>query len=286
MSLTSFLKQKDVKDKFRQEFKKPKFLIEKELLAPPLSKRYQLIGTAFDYLLRFNVKYHNPDAVTSSWIAKNAINSISSPILTDVIIDGETGEFTYTETELTRKVNAILKQARINYEQYLSSGEISNELIKSSILLGQLDPISRARFVDENIGVVYEEDINDLQNLISIVNTDDFKSQGICLLNPSFGKASSLVGGADADIILDDMIIDIKTTKNLKFPLDYFNQLIGYYTLYQMGGFSDLKERPDINKLAIYYSRHAYLYVVEVEEVIDKNKFPEFIKWFESRVKN
>lgn len=48
MSLTSFLKNKDVKDKFSQEFPIPEFTIKKEILAPPLTNHFALVGTAFD----------------------------------------------------------------------------------------------------------------------------------------------------------------------------------------------------------------------------------------------
>ncbi|KUK14961.1 MAG: Uncharacterized protein XD53_1610, partial [Petrotoga mobilis] len=51
MSLTSFLKNKDVKSAFERAFKKPQFDLQAELLAPPLTNNYSLVGTAFDYLL-------------------------------------------------------------------------------------------------------------------------------------------------------------------------------------------------------------------------------------------
>ena len=57
MSLTSFLDNNpDVREQFKQEFHKPSLRVKKDLLAPPLTKRYSTVGTAFDYLLRFYVK--------------------------------------------------------------------------------------------------------------------------------------------------------------------------------------------------------------------------------------
>jgi len=66
MSLTSFLKDKDVKNAFERAFKKPQFNLQAELLAPSLTNNYSLVGTAFDYLLRFYIKRLNPDAVEHS----------------------------------------------------------------------------------------------------------------------------------------------------------------------------------------------------------------------------
>jgi hypothetical protein len=62
MSLNAFLARRDVREKFREEFPKPKLAENKELLALPLSKRYSLVGTAFDYLLRFYLERLNPKA--------------------------------------------------------------------------------------------------------------------------------------------------------------------------------------------------------------------------------
>ena len=56
MSLDSFLKLPDVREKFREEFEKPRLASDRQLLAPPLSKRYSLVGTAFDYLWSATIK--------------------------------------------------------------------------------------------------------------------------------------------------------------------------------------------------------------------------------------
>ena len=91
MSLTSFLRNKDVQERFRQEFRKPKFTAKKDLLAPPLTKHYSLVGTAFDYLLRFYVERLNPNAITKKWVAEFAISHPLSPLLTGVVINADTG---------------------------------------------------------------------------------------------------------------------------------------------------------------------------------------------------
>lgn len=103
MSLTSFLKNQDVKERFRQEFMIPRVAVKKEILAPPLSKRYSLVGTAFDYLMRFYLKWLNPDAITSQWVAELAFTPFS-PLLQDVVISGGKGKIiSFRETELTKK---------------------------------------------------------------------------------------------------------------------------------------------------------------------------------------
>lgn len=43
MSLTKFLKEKDVKRKFQEFFPRPRFTTKKEMLAPPLTENYSLV---------------------------------------------------------------------------------------------------------------------------------------------------------------------------------------------------------------------------------------------------
>jgi len=284
VSLTTFLKNPDVKGEFARRFPKPRLALQKELLAPPLTKHYPLVGTAFDYLMRFRLKHLNPDAVTSRWVAEFSIRGVGSPLLRDVVMDGRTGEvISFTETDLTRKARQIIEQAEMAYSKYLSSGEMTDEVIESALLLAQLDPIYRAGFIDENIGTVYKEDVADVRNLISIVDPGTFRAKALCMLNPTFGEGSRLVGGADMDLLIDEALIDIKTTKTLRLTRGYLNQLIGYYVLSKIGGVDNAPHAPRIERIGIYYSRYAELYTVPVSTVVDEETLPSFIEWFKQR---
>lgn len=286
MSLTSFLKNRDVKERFRQEFNMPKLATERELLAPPLSNRYSLVGTAFDYLMRFYLKWLNPDAVTSQWVAELVLATPLSPLLQDVVINGKSGEIiSFRETELTKRARWIIERAKADYADYLLLGQITDQLIESALRLAQLDPIFRAGVVDENLGDVHKEDVDDLRRLISLVEPQLFKASRLCLLNPTFGEASRLVGGADADLVIDDAIVDIKTTKNLRLARDHFNQLIGYFVLHEIAGVGGLIPKPKIMRVGIYFSRHAFLYMFDLQDVIHSETFPAFVDWFIARAK-
>lgn len=292
MSLTSFLKNKDVKKKFQQKFSKLKVHMKKELLAPPLTNHYALVGTAFDYSMRFYLMHLNPSAITKKWVAETAVTLLiakgNNPLeVSDEKMSkrldsiGKNGDFDYIK--LASKGLEIITQAKKVQSDYMKSGKISDQLLKSAIMLAQLDPIYRAGFIDENLGIVDEGDLKDLKQLISVINPESFKAREICMLNPTFGEASRLVGGADVDFVIDDMIIDIKTTKAPILGEDYFHQLIGYYTLYKIGGIDGMPPKQQINKLGIYSSRYAYLHIIKVQDIIDEKTFPEFLKWFKDK---
>jgi len=292
VSLTSFLENKDVKEKFKQEFPSLKFSVQKPLLAPPLTTHYFLVGTAFDYLLRFYLKHLNPQAVESRWVAENAVTVLFMH-KDGFAIHSDTGEVEVVtqlmpdkaDVAMFHKIKRILLDAKNAYQLYLKTGETNKSLLASALLLANLDIIYRTgRFEDYvELDTVSDEDIKDLTNLIKIVPAAQFKTKKVCLLNPTFGEASKLVGGADADLVVDNTLVDIKTTKKLQLPRKYFDQLIGYYCLYWIGGISGLPQDYEIKNLAVYFSRHAYLHLIPVKDCIRQVNFQEFLEWFKER---
>ena len=284
MSLLKFLKIKDVKKKFQEYFSKTRFAVKKEILAPPLTKNYGRVGTAFDYLLRFYLKYLNPQTITHRWVAelslerlKKIVNMKKSKLTKDqrIVLPLWKDWYTKGKEELTL--------AKERYTQFLETGQVTDGLIKSTIYLAKLDSIYRAGYIKKNFEYVDKNDIKDLKNLISLINQEEFKPNNNCILNPTFGNASIMVGGADADLVIDEMLIDIKTTKIFQMKREYYDQLIGYYTLYRIDGIDSMPGDNEIKKLGVYFSRHGYLHLYNIEDIIDENKFPEFIEWFKDR---
>jgi hypothetical protein len=292
MSLTNFLKNKDVSNKFSQEFVKPTFSVQCPLLATPLTKNYSLVGTAFDYLLRFCLKRLNPRAIEQPWVAEGAVMTFAL-VKGGVTIDAQTGECwvepketTADETEMAkfRRMKSILSEAKNLYKEFLKTGKVTKDLLRSTLLLANLDVIDRTGSLEYvELDSVSDDDVNDLLNLYRIVDLKLFKAKKLCLLNPTFGEGSKLVGGADADLVLDDTLIEIKTTMKLQLLRPWFNQLIGYYCLYRLGGINGLPQDCEIKNFAVYFSRYAYLHVISVEDCIRQVNFPEFLAWLKHR---
>ena len=150
------------------------------------------------------------------------------------------------------KGEKIISQAKEREKTFLQTGQITDELIESTLSLAYLDPIYRANQGHEYVGMpIDEKDIEDVRKLISIIIPDYFKARKLCIINPTFGTASIMVGGADADIVVDDNIIDIKTTKKFELQLRDFQQIIGYYVLHQIGGVGELQPKPEIKIILI-----------------------------------
>jgi hypothetical protein len=101
-------------------------------------------------------------------------------------------------------------------------------------------------------------------------------------LNPTFGYGSDLVGGADADLIVDGCLIDIKTTKKWSLSTDYIYQLIGYYILHRLneGGINE-RDTCQIKRVGIYFSRHGEMCAWDVNTIISEEGIEALCQFFE-----
>jgi hypothetical protein len=274
MSLTAFLKLPDVRERFENEFKIPPLGVTRELLAPPLSKNSSLVGTAFDYLLRFYIERLNSNSVTTEWIAEQAA-------LCDI-------EFADCSVSLPD----IAAKAKEAHAAYLKSGTMDDNLLRQTICLAQLDVVYRRGLLwggDDSyfktIGQIDPKDVEDLRHLISLVQPETFKSSKVCVLNATFGPASKLMGGADCDLVVDDALIDAKTIRDFKVQRSHFDQLMGYYVLSRISGVTGAPKGHTIKRLGIYFSRHGYLWFFRVADVVKEEQMPELISWFKKRAK-
>jgi hypothetical protein len=82
------------------------------------------------------------------------------------------------------------------------------------------------------------------------------------VLNPTF-PGSGDVGGADADMVVDGCLIDIKTTISPQIKADYLYQLAGYLLL-------DYNDALHINSVGIYLARQGIVFAWPAAEFLQK----------------
>lgn len=248
---------------FGKELPLPQMALTGEIAARPVTNHYSLVGTAFDYLLRFYLERQNQNAITTPWVAKQGLELAS--------------EFFANYYDRAKK---SFDEATRLYSTYLKTGMTEDGgVLRAAILLAQLDPIYRAGLIDEEMGKVDQGDMQDLANLIRVVKPELFKANSHCLLNPTFGEGSELVGGADADLIIDGKLIDIKTTVKLEFTRENYNQLVGYYILSKLGQIPGFDGRK-ITEMGIYYSRYGILKTIATKAIDEHPGIEKFTRWF------
>lgn len=295
MSLTSILSYnnkdfKDFRDLLSEAFPAPRVKFDQEIKVPPGTTSYMLIGKAFDYLLRFQLeKSFKKKVFGRQWVAETALKYFNDR--DNGAIETKGGYFEKLKDDeilklfegkrerdkiRNEKVKIRFNECRDIYNQFISSKLTDDtDLIKSTLFLARLDDVVRAgpmmkEYIDfhpEN-----ELDVNDLRQLIENCDLKSFQPKKKVILNPTFGDGSKLVGGADADLIIDDTLIDIKVTKELKLTRPHYNQLLGYYLLFLIGGIdnhADIK----IKNVGLFFARHNVLWTIKVDEIADKEKF-------------
>ena len=171
MSLTSFIKIPAVKAIFREEFPLKQTLLEGEMKAIPVTKNYPLVGTAFDYLFRFFLEQKNPNCITKTWVAEHSLS-----LLEKSIAESEKNAVPKNVIKASERMKLHLKDAKETFDNYMNTGKINDDLIRSSIILAQMDALYRSGNIPPDLGKVNDGDVHDLRNLISLVNPETYQA--------------------------------------------------------------------------------------------------------------
>ena len=297
MSLTSFIAMPDVRARIKPLRPQLPRKIDASLKVEPRTKNYILVGTAFDYLLRFELQRQASHARAEQWVAESAPDLIwyesdRSTAYMDPRYTGQNrdrippGDDYECVRELAQRVRSIIDEAKISVATYLKSKRPSStrreEVAGHAIRLARLDEVSRNRSLDPQFETVDPADVQDLIVLLTVVPFDALLHKKVMLLNPTFGEASLLVGGADADLITGDMLVDFKTTKKNSMNAADLDQLLGYFLLARNQQRGD-PHFPEIKRLGLYFCRHGYLWTIDTDNWTDHPQFLDVERWFLKR---
>ncbi len=228
------------------------------MIAHPVSEHFALVGTAFDYLFRFEVQRRYSKARAQKWVAEIALGLFKW----DAGADGLTAR-------------RVVRNARRALSEFVCSRKPSEELLtemaQHAIRLAKLDSLYRGGIFDPTVEEASPRDVRDLLRLLRIVPFDGplgmLLKRGPILLNPTFGKFSDLMGGADADLVAGDALIDLKATKFPEFTEEHLAQILGYLMLGDMYRESAPKRFPEVKEVGLYFARHGVLSTIDVEEL-------------------
>jgi len=312
------------KDSFQTISTKKAFSNEYVCLAETeLANSYQssLVGIAFDYIARFKIAKEIANNQESAYINLVAIKSlkllegkIDSKIyiklkkhyikMLSIIIEDihnspfpmrDIMNFIHHKEEFDAYMLALKNMSK-KKELY----EINiKEVFSSAVFMAKLDHIYRSGIIPDDLEFLFDKPdktiIDDLQDLYVLFNERFIKSglvneESLVMFNPSFGKLNSLaVGGADADIYIDGVLYELKTTKNTGYKWQDVAQLIGYYLLH----LSAIEHEDDtsstnelmINTLAFYKARYGeieYFHINDLKatEILDSlKKLYKYFNW-------
>lgn len=203
MSLTNFVGRPEVAAKIKPLRPNISRKITVSLKVEPRSNRYMLIGTAFDYLLRFELQRRAPYAIAEHWIAKSAPDLIQRQAEMAAKGRGVIFDSYIPLGEVAERARKIIMESKVVLANYIKSEKTNtNEqaiLSAYAIRLAKLDYVFRALYLDPSFEKADPDDVQDLLNMLCIVPFDALLNKEIMILNPNFRESSTLVGGADTD---------------------------------------------------------------------------------------
>jgi len=247
---------------------KPDFGSYNNCPAPPRTQNYALVGTAFDYLLRLELKRRNPQAIEGEYTAvlsynliKNGILALGTACFDNTCIDS--AEFEY--------VKSVVHGFFIERERFLATGQLTDELIIATIKFARLDRVYRELAYD-GTREVNPADVEDIKALYALIPNELKRPMYPVLLNPDFTTYLA----ADPDLVLEDALIDIKTVKRMEVNDYYWAQIVSYLALADW-----LREHgqnlPRINRIGLYFARFGIIWTTSAEPV-RKNPYFERLK--------
>lgn len=268
MSVTSLLKLADVRKQLDRLVPDYPRRISAPLVAPPVTRSYALVGTAFDYALRFELERRCPHVQTKPWVAEAAMNVWQISMMT-----------------LTR-AETILMNARCDVSTYVKdpapSVETRATMAAHAIHLAKLDAVYRAAYVDPNMDIAESGDVDDVMRLLDIAPYEELTNPSTLWLNPTFGRYSEIVGGADCDLVSGDRLIDVKVTKNDAILPNYMRQLVSYAILGR-GVRNDDPTWPSVRHIGIYFARHGHLWTLPSAAIFENPAYEDVEAWYFER---
>jgi hypothetical protein len=240
MSVLSLIKQPEVKSYLRDKIRNPLYGTTTNIVSG--TDAPQVMGMALDYALRGGLTARHGLA-RQPLVAERALEfaALWSP-------------------RVEEKVQALLSKSLRAYAKIDASAALPSAAAKGCLILARLEMMRRSHDLYGYDRKPSSGEVDELQRLYTIIPWDDFVPREQIYLNPGFGPGSILIGGADADVVVDDTVIDIKTIKKQTLEIETVRQLVIYGLLarrFGLNGGAPLQ----IQNIGVYFARAGELRV-------------------------
>src|SRR5690625_2956590 len=226
-----------------------------------------VVGTAFDYMARLMIAKRISTSSEKVWIDLASEKGLESLLR---------GSSKNLRRNLTKKYNNGQMIAKKFVE---SQRNLSDELLAYSTYLARLEHVYRSGMPPQDIeksllSDEVDEIINELKVMCEVfkskfITSDIITSESDVAFNPHFGTVSRACNGADADIFIDGILYDFKTTKTIGYKWQDIAQIFGYYFLNEIAKkINDINAplyNKEIKSLAFYKARYGEFEIVDLK---------------------
>ena len=258
MSLTSVLETSTMRAFLKDRIHNPGLKPRPTILVPSRTRAAPIIGTALDYALRFGMAVRGWGEIDNLI----AIKAVGATLL-HWKLDGH-----------FKKASAHLDEAFEALAKFDEQRELSAASARACLLFAGLDPLYRAARPEGLSRLIADVEVEELQALYCIIPWSSFEPSTQVALNPKINESSSRLGGADADVLLDDCLIEIKTIKEQKLALRDVRQVVGYALLANRFGVHNLATMNPVQRLGVYFSRAGVLHTFALSDCIAPEQEP------------
>jgi hypothetical protein len=179
-------------------------------------------------------------------------------------------------------------------EQYVQTGMNTKGVVKAALINAGWKPSEEVHsWVDRE---AFEADVlAEMEALFRLLREQEWTEGETVFEKPTFGGHRHILPG-EGDFIVDDFLVDIKTTENRSFTNSFWRQILLYYVLndiqrvlHDVEGWTYGKEAfkgeyPKINRVGVYFARYGELKTVDMRELIDdQDRYEEFRAWLVDR---
>lgn len=250
MSLTSVLTQPELRALLAAKVRRPAWPAP-SVRVPVLAEDPSRVGIAFDYALRYGLYAHGW-AEEPETVAASAVELLSRR-------PGLGGEAGHARHLLDEATTALLT---------MRPRELSPENARALFDLAGLDVIYRAHRTEQIGRVASARELEDLAALFAIVPWDAFRPTTCLALNPTFGEGSRAVGGADADLVIDSTVVEIKVVAQAAVQAETVRQLVGYALLARRYGIDGVDATAPVERIGVYLARCGVLATAPLSQAI------------------
>ena len=108
-----------------------------------------------------------------------------------------------------------------------------------------------------------------VRRAFTLIPWDSLAGPGRVLLNPGFGKASEELGGADADLMVGDALVDVKSGRRCSVGIEAIRAVVAYALIANHFGVTGHR-RVHIERVGIYLARIGEIQVFSLRDCIDE----------------
>ncbi|WP_152039935.1 hypothetical protein [Salinigranum salinum] len=312
--VTDFIKIGEVRQEIDSTYPNPGEDAEGKLKVVNNGYGHQLVGNAFEYLCRLLLYRRCNEIIHGSWSTFGNFEprwtNGETPPLNVMRFDGmkwEEYDDISSQEEWDEKQNnlPVWKRQRSSVKwtedeqltklvkQYIQTGMNTRKVVRASLINAGWKPdksvqswINRKAFA--------EDILNEMEELFELLRETEWTNGNTMIEQPGFGGHRYILPG-EGDFIVDDLLVDIKTTEGRTFTNQFWRQLLMYYVLCDVQRilyeemYADSEDvakikYPEISKVGIYFARYGELRTVNMGDVIqDQDRYEEFRAWIVDR---